>query len=79
MQTLKAADLKAGMWSVDIKTAPETWSPCVPATGKVPVITIRTSVSLNGTTSSGAVVGGAKTDMKKALSMHFSPEWRACA
>lgn len=67
------------MWSVDITTRPEVWSPCVPDTGKVPVIAIRTSVSLNGTTDSGAVVGGAKTDLKKALSMHFTSDWRACA
>ncbi|KAK3312313.1 hypothetical protein B0H66DRAFT_644554 [Apodospora peruviana] len=79
------ADLKDHEFDIDLDTAPaDIWSECVDEKGIVPALTIQTKLTLvaakraDGTFSSG-VVGGEKTDLKKALSVHFDPVWRPCA
>ncbi|CAK7212937.1 hypothetical protein SCUCBS95973_001629 [Sporothrix curviconia] len=82
--TVKASDLHNGSFSVTLTPSPMTWSPCINSTGLLPVISVRTSVSVNGTAqeatnafSSGSL-GGDMNDMTKALGVHFVPEWRPC-
>ncbi|KAK3323177.1 hypothetical protein B0T19DRAFT_442675 [Cercophora scortea] len=78
-------DLKENKFEVALATQPEDiWSACVGDSGDVPKIVIRTSLSMAGGKladgqRSGGVVGGAKTDLKKALSVHFQPVWRPCS
>ncbi|CAK7207223.1 hypothetical protein SEUCBS139899_010032 [Sporothrix eucalyptigena] len=81
--TVKASELQNGTFSVTLTPSPVTWSPCVNDTGRLPVISVRTSVSVNGTAkeatntySSGKLGDG--DDMDKALGLHFIPEWRPC-
>ncbi|KAB5550804.1 hypothetical protein GE09DRAFT_1222629 [Coniochaeta sp. 2T2.1] len=81
--TIVSDDLVDNSFSTDLVTEPANWSLCVNETGKVPRIEIRTSVALIGTQLNGGlmssgVVGGQKTDLKKALSLHFEPAWRPC-
>ncbi|KAB5576126.1 hypothetical protein GE09DRAFT_1215844 [Coniochaeta sp. 2T2.1] len=81
--TIVSRNLVDNRFSIDFVTEPENWSPCVNETGKVPRIEIKTSVALIGTQLDGGllssgVVGGQKTDLKKALSLHFEPAWRLC-
>ncbi|KAK3361311.1 hypothetical protein B0T24DRAFT_539442 [Lasiosphaeria ovina] len=84
--TIAPSDLKANAFQADLHTQPaDIWSACVDASGAVPHISIKTTVSLVGTpraadgTLSGGAVGGEKTDLKKALGLHFDPVWRPCA
>ncbi len=69
---------------MSLTTWPGNWSPCVNETGKLAQISLRTSVSLNGTklpdgAYTGGTLGGDKKDMKRALTIHFVPEWRQCS
>ncbi|KAM7193639.1 protein of unknown function (DUF4360) domain containing protein [Naviculisporaceae sp. PSN 640] len=80
--TISSADLKGGNFTVPLATQPpDIWSACVGADGIVPTLVIRTGVSLVGSsaTSVGAVGSADKTDLAKALSIFFTPAWRACA
>ncbi|KJR81228.1 uncharacterized protein SPSK_01218 [Sporothrix schenckii 1099-18] len=88
--TVNASALNKGSFSVTLNPSPVTWSPCVNDTGLLPVISVRTSVSLNGTAveatgtySSGKLGGAAGINMTaggmdNALNLHFVPEWRPC-
>ncbi len=84
--TVAPADLKNQTFQVALNVQPDSaWSGCVNSTGKVPLVTIKTTVSLNGTSTSGeqgkfsgGAVGDNKKDLKKALTVHFEPEWRTC-
>lgn len=81
--TLATTDLEDNTFSVDLAPKPERWSSCVNDTGKVPPIDVKITVTLLGVQLAGGllssgVVGGPKTDLKKALSMHFEPAWRVC-
>ncbi|OAA57432.1 hypothetical protein SPI_07091 [Niveomyces insectorum RCEF 264] len=81
--TVSAAALRNGTFSVTLVPDPVTWSPCINSTGLLPVVYVRTSVSVNGTalpsgTYSSGRLGGASTDMTRGLTMHFVPEWRPC-
>jgi len=78
--TVAPKDLKGNEFEVTLNTSPEVWSSCVGADAKVPAIIIKTSITLKGAkTSAGSVLGGEKTDLKKALALHFQPAWRPCA
>jgi hypothetical protein len=77
--TVAPANLKDNTFEVPLTTSPEVWSTCVAADGKVPAIIIKTTIALDGPKGGSSVLGGPKEDMKKALSLHFSPVWRPCA
>ncbi|KAK3390681.1 hypothetical protein B0H63DRAFT_519893 [Podospora didyma] len=82
---ISAGDLHANGFDVNLQTQPaDLWSACVGADGIVPHILIQTTVSLVGTKLadgklSGGVLGGDKSNLKKALGLHFDPVWRPCA
>ena len=83
--TITKSDLKANSFTVDLHTQPvDIWSACVDEKGTVPAITIQTRLTLIGAThadgtSSGGTVGSSdKTDLQKALGVHFNPVWRQC-
>ncbi|KAL1889441.1 hypothetical protein Sste5346_008925 [Sporothrix stenoceras] len=88
--TVNASSLVKGTFSVTLTPSPVIWSPCVNETGRLPIISVRTSVSINGTAveatgtyssgklGDGADIGSTSTGMDKALNLHFVPEWRPC-
>ncbi|KAK4182617.1 hypothetical protein QBC35DRAFT_356339, partial [Podospora australis] len=82
--TITKADIKDGVFELPLEILPTVYSACVEASGDVPKIVVKTTVSLIGErradgSFSGGVVGGDKTDLKKALGVHFTPVWRPCA
>ncbi len=82
--TVVAPDVKDHAFQTSVRITPDTWSGCVNSSGKVPLVVIKTTVLLSRTETeggkfSGGTVGGDKTDLKKALTLHFQPEWRTCS
>jgi hypothetical protein len=75
---LKAADIKSNAFNTTIAIAPEVWSQCVDSAGKLPLLVVKTTVSLNGTQTSAGTVGGGEKDLSKALLVQFTPQWKSC-
>ena len=76
--TIKASDLKSNMFNTTVVIKPELWSDCVDASGKLPLVNFKTTMSLNGTKSGKGTVGGEQKDRKKELVVHFNPAWKQC-
>lgn len=79
-----AGDVRENEFEVTLVTEPDDiWSACVPESGDVPHVTVRTTVGLAGTrradgSVSGGVLGGDETDMARALRINFRPVWDPC-
>ncbi|KAK0641806.1 hypothetical protein B0T16DRAFT_420552 [Cercophora newfieldiana] len=77
--------LKDNIFEETLDTQPDTvWSSCVPASGDVPLLSIRIGAGLVGAkradgTFSGGKLGGDSTDLAKGLRVNFTPVWQKCA
>jgi len=83
--TIGKDKLKGNDFEETFDTQPDNvWSACVPASGDVPLLSIRIGAGLVGAkrtdgTFSGGRLGGNSTDMARGLRVNFTPAWQKCA
>jgi hypothetical protein len=81
---LGADKIKDNQFEATFDTQPtNAWSACVPASGDVPLLSVRVGAGLVGAkradgTYSGGVLGGNSTQMDRALRINFRPVWEPC-
>ncbi|PKS11781.1 hypothetical protein jhhlp_001074 [Lomentospora prolificans] len=74
------ADISDGVFEVQVETTSETWSDCIADDGVVPLIRVKTTLSLyrEGEEATAGTVGAADKSLDSALSVHFQAIWREC-
>lgn len=78
-ETLLAEDiLSNGTFVGSVRTEPEIWSTCVGEDGVVPLIRLRTTISLAGDGDATGTVGREDAGLEEAVSVHFKAIWREC-
>ncbi|SPO01562.1 uncharacterized protein DNG_04235 [Cephalotrichum gorgonifer] len=81
VQVLPSDILSNGTFSATVDISPETWSECVTDDGVVPLISLRTTISLSreeGVEDAKGTVGKVDGEIEDAVTVNFRAIWREC-